>query len=213
MRNGRSPSRRWTLSVEIPEPVPQQSGLTPLSSAPIPLSQAAAWGWALAILFGTLFFGYGVPALASRVAAATVPPGAIAFGSASVIPDPEWSQTSATATSVTLEKGGVWITFTSAPAQGLPALARVQDLSEHMRDTYPQLTVASEPSSFQTATRTDGQLIALAGSSQTAIVAAVVDVGQAVDVQSLGDSTQFGESLDAIEAMIESIRILDPADG
>jgi len=201
------------LSVEAPEAVPPQSGLTPLSSGPIPLSQAAAWGWALVILFGTLFFGYGLPALASQVAAATVPPGAITFGSASVIPDPDWSQTSATATSIRLEKGGVWITFTSAPAQRETALERVQQLSQQMQSSYPQLTVASEPSSFQTAARTDGQLMALAGSSQTAVVAAVVDKGQAVDVESLGDSTQFGESLDAIEAMIESIRFLEPADG
>jgi hypothetical protein len=73
--------------------------------------------------------------------------------------------------------------------------------------------VASEPGSFLTPTGAEGQLIALAGANQTSIVASVVDRGQAVDVESLGESTQFGESVADIEAMVESIRIHGPSDG
>ncbi len=201
------------MSAARPDPLPTPGGLSPLSSGPIPLSVPAAVLWALGILSGTLFFGFGLPVLASRIAEVTVPPGAIVFGYASVIPAQGWTQTSATASSVTLDNNGVWITFRSVSAQGESAAARAVGLSDQMRLTYPQLTVASDPSPFWTPTQSQGQLIALAGTSQTAIVASVVEAGQAVDVESLGESTQFGEAVADIESMMESIRILESGDG
>jgi hypothetical protein len=201
------------LSADAPGLTPPPTGLTPLSSGPFPLTQAAAWGWAAAVLFGTLFFGVGLPAIASRVAEHTVPPGGVAFGSASIIPAHDWNEVYHGPQSVTLDNQGVWITFVSAPAEGESAAVRVLDLSARMQDRYPQLSVATQPSAFTTPTRAQGQLIALAGANQTSIVASVVDGREAVDVQSLGESTQFGESVGDIEDMIESIRILESGDG
>ena len=82
-----------------------------------------------------------------------------------------------------------------------------------MMQRYPSLTVASEPYAFTTPTTAQGQLIAVAGTDRTSIVASVVEGSQAVDVESLGESTLFGAAIADIEAMIESIRILEPDGG
>ncbi len=173
----------------------------------------AAWGWASVVLIGTLLLGYGLPMLASRIAEVTVPPGSIAFGSASIIPAADWTVAGQTSTSVTLDKQGVQVVFRSVSAQGASAAARLLDLEEEMRAEFSQLTVASDPQPFTTPTGAPGQLAALAGSSQTAVIASVVEADQAVDVQSLGESTQFGEAIVDIEAMITSIRIVQSSDG
>lgn len=195
------------MSADAPKVIPHQSGLTPLSAGPIPLSRAGAFGWAAFVFLGTVFFGILLPLFASQVAHYTVPPGSITFGQASIIPADGWSMTTRTVSSVTLDNNGVWITFRSEPAQGRSAAVRALDLGDQMKAAYPQLSVASDPSPFTTPTYAQGQLIALAGSNQTGIAASVVEFDQAVDVESLGESTQFGESIADIEAMIESIRI------
>jgi hypothetical protein len=164
----------------------------------------------MAILVSTLFLGFGLPALASRVAETTVPPGAITFGSAAILPAPGWTLVEQTATSVVLEDKGVRVKFRSGSAQGDSAAVRAQDLADRMMRQNPTLTAASQPYSFLTPTGAQGQLIAVAGASTTAIVASVVDGGLAVDVESLGESTQFGEAIADIEDMIESIRLQVP---
>lgn len=182
----------------------------PLSLGPLPLSRPAALLWAIAILASTLFLGFGLPAIASRVAETTVPPGAVTFGSAAFLPAPDWTLVEQTATSVVLEDKGVWVRLRSVSAEGASAAVRAQDLADRMRGEFPTLTAVSQPYDFWTPTGAQGQLIAVAGASATAIVASVVEGGQAVDVDSLGESTQFGEAIADIESMIESIRIQAP---
>jgi hypothetical protein len=201
------------LSPSTAEPAAARAAPEPLSAGPLPLSRLAAWLWALVILASTLFLGYGLTAIAARVAEVTVPPGSITFGSASILPAPGWSLTDRTATSVTLDNNGVWVRFRSVSAQGSSAAARALDLAEDMTSNYPSLTVASKPYSFATPTAAQGQLIALSGANRTSVVAAVVEGDQAVDVQSLGESTLFGAAIADIEAMIESIRIREPDGG
>ena len=198
------------MSPEGGQDAPTVRGPSPLSSGPVPLGLGAASAWAVAILVGTLFFGFGLSAIASRVAEVTVPPGALAFGSASIIPAPDWSLTAQSGASVELSHDGVWIEYISLPADGSSAAARVLDLQAQLQQANPQLTVASQPRAFDTPTQADGQLVAMAGTRQTAIVASVVDGLQAVDVKSLGESTQFGEVISDIESMLRSIRILEP---
>lgn len=191
-------------------PAPAGAVPAPLSSGPLPLSRLGGWVWAVVILASTLFLGFGLSAIAARVAEVTVPPGAITFGSAAILPAQGWSLTEQTATSVTLDDDGVWVRFRSVSAQGLSAAARTLDLADSMMVRYPSLTVASEPYGFTTPTAAQGQLVAVAGADRTSIVASVVEGSQAVDVESLGESTLFGAAIADIEAMIESIRILEP---
>jgi hypothetical protein len=201
------------LSADAPPPFPLDTGLTPLSSGPLPLSRRAAIWAAAAVFLGTLCIGVGLPLLASRVAEVRVPPGAIAFGNASIIPAAGWSQAERSATSVTLEKSGVWITFQWLQAPGQTAAQRVHLLAAEMQAEFPQLAGTSEPVAFSTPTKDVGQLIALASATQTSLVASVVDKGEAVDVQSLGDALQFGEVISEAQGMIESIRLLGPGHG
>jgi hypothetical protein len=191
-------------------PSPAVATPAPLSLGPLPLSRTAAWLWAVAILVSTLFLGFGLTMVASRVAETTVPPGAVTFGSAAVLPAPGWTLVEQTATSVVLEDKGVWVRFRSVSAEGASAAVRAQDLADRMMREFPPLTAASQPYDFWTPTGAQGQLIAVAGANNTAIVASVVDGGQAVDVESLGESTQFGEAITDIESMIESIRVQVP---
>ncbi len=201
------------MSPSSADPAPAAPGPAPLSSGPLPLSRAAAWVWALAILVTTLFLGFGLTAIAERVAEVIVPPGAITFGSAAILPAPGWALTERTSTSVTLDKDGVVARFRSVAAQGASAAARTLDLAEDMMQQYPSLTVASQPYSFATPTADQGQLIAVAGVNRTSVVASVVAGDEAVDVRSLGESALFGEAIADIEAMIESIRIQEPGSG
>lgn len=189
------------------------TGLAPLSSGPLPLSPAGAWAWAVFVLVSTLFLGFGLSAIAARVAETTVPPGAVLFGSAAMLPADGWFLVEQTATSVTLDQDGVWIRFRSVSAEGASAATRALDLAEDMMQEHPALTVASEPYSYFTPTGAQGQLIAVAGINLTSIVASVVEGTQAVDVESLGESTLFGEAISDIEEMIQSIRILEPING
>jgi hypothetical protein len=201
------------LSADAQQPIPPVSGLTPLTAGPLPLSRAAANWAALGVLFGTLFFGFGLPIIASSVANVVVPPGAITFGRASIIPAAGWSQSDRTETSVTLENAGVWISFEWLLSPEQTATQRVQSLADQMQAEYPQLSGTSDPAGFGTPTGAPGQLIALAGSTQTGLVASVVADGQAVDARSLGEATQFGESLGDIQRMLDSIRIRAADDG
>ncbi len=146
------------MSAEAPPPIPPSTGLTPLSSGPIPLSPAAAILSAAAVLLGTLFIGIGLPIIASAVANVAVPPGAISFGQASLIPAPDWAIAEQTAASVTLEHGGVWIEFTSLASGFLTALQRVETLAEGMQAQYPQLAAASDPAPFDTPTEARGSV-------------------------------------------------------
>ncbi len=198
------------MSAEAPPPIPVDSGLTPLSSGPLPLSRRAALWAAAGVFFGTLFLGVGLPLLATRVADVRVPPGALVFGNASIIPAEGWSQAERTETSITLEQAGVWITFRSLPSPEQTAAQRVQVLSDRMQGESPQLAGVSDPVPFTTPTKDVGQLIALASATQTALVASVVDSGDAVDTESLGEAKQFGEVIDEVQGMIESIRIIGP---
>lgn len=201
------------MSVDAAPPSPAQTGLTPLSSGPLPLTQVGAWLWAVLVLVGTLFFGAGLPRIADGVAEVTVPPDALVFGSASVNPAPGWTVAGRTPFAVTLDNKGVVVQFTSAPAAGRSAAGRALDVAGDLRREYPQLTVSSNLQAFTTDAGDPGQLTALAGSSQTAIAASIVQSGQAVDMASLGPSTQFGESINDIEDMLASVRILGVTDG
>ena len=202
-----------SLSPGAAAPAPAGPGPAPLSAGPLPLSRFGGWFWAVVVLAATLFLGFGLSVIAARVAEATVPPGAITFGSAAILPASGWSLADQTATSVTLDDGGVWVRFRSVSAEGASAAARTLDLADSMMQRYPSLTVASEPYGFTTPTATQGQLIAVAGTSRTSIVASMVEGSQAVDVESLGESTLFGAAIADIEDMIESIRIVEPDGG
>lgn len=201
------------MSVDVPQPAPPLTGLTPLSSGPLPLSGLAGWWWAAVVLLGTVSFGYGLPLIADNVAKVTVPPGSVVFGSASVIPAEGWTVVQRTAFSVKLDNRGVVITFTSVPAAGQSAAVRALAVAQEMRRTYPQLTVTSALQPFTTAAGDAGQLAALAGPDQTAIAASIVQAGQAVDVSSLGQATQLGESISVIEEMLDSVRFVGADDG
>lgn len=159
-----------------------------------------------------MMLGVGLPALSTVVARETVPPGGISFGQASVVPAAGWTVTDQSGNSLSLGKGGIAITFTSVPAAGSSAAVRALDLAEENRIEFPRLTVASDPRTFNT-TQAPGELIALAGTNLTAIVASVVVGQEAVDVQTRGESTQFGEVVGDIQTMLESIRIRAGADG
>lgn len=199
------------MSVDASGPAPPLTGLTPLSSGPLRLSLIGGWLWALVVLSGTLFIGYGLPRIAGGVAQVTVPPGALVFGSASVLPAEGWTVAQRSPFAVALDNKGVVVTFTSAPAAGQSAAVRALSVAGEMRAKYPQLTVSSELQPFTTAVGDAGQLTALAGTSQTGIAASIVQAGQAVDVESLGQSTQFGESINDIEDMLDSVRIAGTA--
>lgn len=201
------------MSVDATGPAAAPTGLTPLSSGPLPLSPLGGWAWAAVVLLGTLFLGYGLPRIADDVAEVTVPPDALVFGSAAVNPAPGWTVSQRTPFSVTLDNKGVVVTFTSTPAAGQSATVRALGVAADMRRAHPQLTVSSDLQSFVTATGDPGELTALAGISQTAIAASIVSAGQAVDVESLGQSTPFGESINDIETMLTSVRILGAGDG
>lgn len=195
------------MSVEASNYSPPPGGLTPLATGPMPLSRTAGWAWAAFVLLGTMVFSLLIPTAATRWSAVAVPPGAVVFGEASVIPAEGWSVTSETVTSVTLSNGGVSAVFRSLPADGKSAALRVADLAEDTRARTTALTVESQPHPFSTPGRTPGQLIALAGTNQTGLVASVVDGPQAVDVVAVGELTQFGEAVSDIQQMLESIRI------
>lgn len=201
------------MSVDVPQPAQPLTGLTPLSSGPLPLSRLAGWVWAAVVLFGTLFFGFGLPLIAGNVSKVTVPPGALVFGSGSVVPADGWTVAQRTPFTVTLDNKGVAVTFTSSPAEGESAAVRALAVAQQMRRTYPQLTVSSALQPFTTDSGDPGQLTAVAGISQTGIAASIVRAGQAVDVESLGQTTQFGESIIDIEAMLNSVRIVGAGDG
>jgi hypothetical protein len=201
------------LSVEVPNPDAPLSGLTPLSSGPLPLSHAAAWVWAAVILGGTLFLGFGLTALATNISKTAAPPGALVFGSASVNPAEGWTVADRTPFSVVLDNEGVLVTFTSTPAEGKTSEEIAQSLASDVREEFPQLTVSSQMSAFTTDQGSGGSLIALAGTTQTALTAAVVDSGEAVEVSSIGPTTQFGESVADIDSMLDSIRFVAADDG
>ena len=187
-------------------------GQGPLPTGPVPLTLRQAYAATAIILAGTLLIGSGLPVLARSIAGLAVPPVAIVFGTAAMIPADGWEVTDTTEVSVRLTRGGVWLQMTSLDAEGKSATARVLDLVDDMQEAYPTLTVASQPRPFFTPTNAQGQLTALAGTTQTALVASVVGGGQAVDVSSLGESTQFGDAVSDIEEMIESIRLLGVTD-
>lgn len=190
------------------------TGLTPLSSGPIPLTRWQGLWAALAVLLSTLALSAGLPWLAGTLAPAVREPDRIVFGTATVVPAPGWSQGDPPApTALRLTKGSTWIEFASVPARGQSAAVRVLELGTTMQRAYPQLTVSSSPRPFPSASRTPGQLQALAGTNQTAIVASIVEAEAAVDVTSLGESSQFSKDIGDIQAMLESIRILPGPDG
>lgn len=178
----------------------------------MPLTLRSSLWWS-ALIFGvTMMLGVGLPTLATQVAGETVPPGGNEFGNASVVPAEGWTETDQSANSLTLSKNGIRISFTSVPADGESAAVRALELADENQAQYPALTVASDPRTFNT-TQGPGELIALAGTSLTAIVASVVVGAEAVDIQTRGESTQFGEIVGDIQDMLESIRIQAAPDG
>lgn len=198
------------MPAEEPPVLSLPTGLTPLSSGPIPLTAWQGRAWALAILLGTAFLAAGLPWIAAQTAPPASEPDRIAFGSATVVPAAGWVQSgSGPGDGVRLTKSGTWMEFASVPAEGRSAAVRARDLADRMQQEYPQLTVSSAPRPFNTATRTPGQLQALAGTNQTSIVASVVEGGSAVDVTSLGESSQLSRDITQIQQMLESIRIVE----
>jgi hypothetical protein len=138
----------------------------------------------------------------------------VLFGRATIVPAEGWALSQGSDPNVVrLTKSGTWVEFVSTPADGLSAAVRVLVLADRMRTDYPQLTVASTARPFPSASRTPGQLLALAGTNQTSIVASVVEGADAVDVTSLGESSQVSKDIDGLQAMLESIRFLAAPDG
>ncbi len=183
-----------------------------LDSGPQPLTRRDARWWAAAVVAVGVVFALVLPVLAAWVASRAVPPGAVTFGAASVIPAPGWTVEDTGADRVVLTKGGVVATFDSQQyAGGGPA--RLASLQQEVVAQNPTLTTASEPRPFRVPTGQDGLLRALAGVGETAVIGTVVARGVAADMVAVGDSKSVTGTAADLERMLASIRIHADGDG
>lgn len=177
-----------------------------LESGPQPLTRREARWWATVLVAIGVLFAVLLPAAAYWVASQAVPPGAVRFGPASVIPADGWTLQETELAPVALTQGGVVVFFNTARTdESLDE--RLAAHTEWVQTQYPELTAASEPREFTTPTGDLGQLRAIAGVDRTAVVATVVDDGVAADMLAVGESRAIASLAEDIEAMVRSLRL------
>lgn len=190
-----------------------------------PLTRAQGIAAAVFVALVALGLALIVPALARAGNILALPPDAVRFGAASLVPPlPKsptalgWRVTSATTDSVTLKKGGVTVTAHSGVTS-----ADLADQIQSALDTYPRDGMSGPgedprvlgPTQFHSATTgTDGYIGWLEGDRASAVIAVIpmlrgIDDSLStryVEVVAHGPAKEMERYGTEIEAMLDSVR-------